>query len=333
VRPSRAVEIYQAPLHAYAEALELAEAAPAPAQVGNVACATAGWTDASLLKETRFYPKAARAARDRLSYYAQHFAYVEVDATYYALLPPINAQNWLAWTPSTFTFDIKAHPVLTGQPMDVARLPADLRDLIADSGAGARVYAERLPVEITRAIEGRFREFLRPLLDQNRLGALLLQFPPWFVANRGNVKSLEALAERWSSVPLAVEFRHSSWSEPERRERVLDLLRAHAISLVCTDAPAANTGLQSLRGVTNPRLAIVRLHGRNSAGWAKKGATVHERFSYLYSPEELSAWLPALSAIAKEAESVHVTFNNCYRDYAVLNAKEFASLLEGKNKR
>ncbi len=175
--PKAQENIYEASTEQYATALGLAHTAPQPARVGNVLCATAGWTDPTLLKESGFYPKSARAARDRLSYYAQHFPFVEVDATYYALLPPINAHNWLAWTPPSFTFDIKAHPVLTGQPIDVARLPADLRDAIVESGAPGRVYAERLPPEFTAAIEARFREFLRPLLEQNRLGALLLQFP------------------------------------------------------------------------------------------------------------------------------------------------------------
>ncbi len=99
------------------------------------------------------------------------------------------------------------------------------------------------------------------------------------------------------------------------------------MSLVCTDAPA-NDDNPLLRSVTNPKLAIVRMHGRNATGWAKKGASVHERFSYLYSPDELSSWLSSLRTIAKEAEAVHVTFNNCFRDYAVLNAKELALLLQ-----
>jgi uncharacterized protein YecE (DUF72 family) len=327
VCPSTTDNIYQASPDEYATAHELAYTAPQPARVGNIACATAGWTDPTLLKGTGFYPKSARAARERLGYYAQHFPFVEVDATYYALLPPSNAHNWLAWTPEPFTFNIKSHPVLTGQPFEAARLPADLRQAVVDSGAPARVYSDRLPPEITAAIEERFREFLQPLVNAKRLGALLLQFPPWFAANRGNARVLEAVAERWAHTPLAVEFRHKSWAEPERRARLTALLRAHEISLVCTDAPAQALGVDSLQQVTNPRLSVVRLHGRNARGWEKKNASVHERFSYLYSPDELSSCLLSLRTIAKEAETVHVTFNNCYRDYAVLNAKGLSALL------
>lgn len=327
VCPSPLEKIYEASPSEYAAARELAQTAPQPARVGNISFATAGWTDPTLTKDTGFYPRSARAARDRLSHYARHFAFVEVDATYYALLPPTTAQNWVTWTPPTFTFDVKAHPILTGQPIDVSRLPADLREAIVDAGANGRVYGQRLPPELSAAIEIRFRDFLQPLIGAGRLGALLLQFPPWFTANRGNARLIESLAERWASVPLAVEFRHPSWAEPDRRQRVLDLLQTHELTLVCTDAPQAPDEPALLRGVTNRKLAIVRLHGRNASGWAKKGATVHERFSYLYSPDELSSWLASLRKIATEAEAVHVTFNNCYRDYAVLNAKELSSLL------
>lgn len=327
---SKRVEtIYQASVQDYVAARHLADSAPQPARVRNIVCATAGWTDPTLLKEGAFYPKSVRSARDRLAYYAHHFGFVEVDATYYALLPPVNAQNWLAWTPPSFTFNVKAHPVLTGQPIDVSRLPADLKEAVLENGATARVYAERLPPEITTAIEARFRDFLQPLLCAKRLGALLLQFPPWFSAKRGNARLLEELGERWAGIPLAVEFRHASWFEPERRQRMFDLLRAHEMTFVCTDAPAAND-VEPVIAVTNPRLAVLRFHGRNAAGWAKKSASVHERFSYLYSQSELTSVLPTLRSIAKEAESVHATFNNCYRDYAVLNAKGLSSLLQSE---
>ena len=294
---------------------------------GNILCATAGWTDPTLTKGTAFYPKTARAAQDRLAHYSQHFPLVEVDATYYALLPVTNAYNWLQWTPPLFIFNIKAHPVLTGHPIEVARLPSDLRQAIEDSDAGSRVYADRLPEAIAQELEQRFYGFLEPLLTQQRLGALMLQFPPWFTATKGNAQRIESLAERWRDVPLAVEFRHASWNETERRKRVLDLLKAHDIALVCTDEPQHGESAADLHQVTSSRLAIVRFHGRNAQGWAKKRASVHERFSYLYAEDELSRWVPVVRQLATEAKAVHAIFNNCYRDYAVLNAKNLAALL------
>jgi hypothetical protein len=42
--------------------------------------------------------------------------------------------------------------------------------------------------------------------------------------------------------------------------------------------------------MTNPRLAVLRFHGRNARTWYTKGASNSgERFNYLYSKEELAA--------------------------------------------
>src|SRR5262249_49977545 len=112
----------------YQHALEVSERSPLPARVQNIVFATAGWTDKSLIKGGIFYPKGTNDSESRLRYYAAHFAAVEVDSTYYTLLPPSVAANWLAWTPQDFLFSIKAHPILTGHPIDVAKLPGDLRE-------------------------------------------------------------------------------------------------------------------------------------------------------------------------------------------------------------
>jgi uncharacterized protein YecE (DUF72 family) len=55
---------------------------------------------------------------------------------------------------------------------------------------------------------------------------------------------------------------------------------------------------------------------------------VIERFDYLYLPSELEAFVEPIRRIAERAEEVHAVFNNCVRNYAVLNAKDLAVLLE-----
>jgi uncharacterized protein YecE (DUF72 family) len=313
------------------EASALAERAPLPARSGNVLCATAGWADRGLIKSGTFYPPEATTPESRLDYYARHFALVEVDATYYALLGADVVERWVAWTPEHFVFDVKAHPVLTGHPIDVGRLPLDLREAVEASGAGARVYADRLPDDVRGEIERRFFASIAPLASSGRLGAVLLQFPPWFGSTRGNAQKVEALATRFPDVPFAVEFRNQSWLEPGRRERVLDLLARHRVSYVAVDEPEGKIGgVPAVAEVTNPRLAVVRFHGQNAPGWNKKGASVAERFDYLYRPAELSSWVGRVKQLADRAESVHAVFNNCVRNYAVLNAKDLAALLEAE---
>lgn len=75
--------------------------------------------------------------------------------------------------------------------------------------------------------------------------------------------------------------------------------------------------------VTNPALAIVRLHGRNAATWARTTRTAAERFDYLYSDEELEGLVGPVRKIAAEAKAVHVLFNNCRDDKAQRNAAFF----------
>ena len=110
----------------WAAATELAARAPVPAARGNVVFGTAGWTDKTLVQGGLFYPRGASSAEARLRFYSSQFSLVEVDATYYSLLPPETAERWLDWTPPGFVFDVKAHPIVTGHPVDVARLPGDL---------------------------------------------------------------------------------------------------------------------------------------------------------------------------------------------------------------
>jgi uncharacterized protein YecE (DUF72 family) len=308
----------------------LAQSAPEPAEVGNVRLGTAGWTDKTLIQSGRFYPPKSSSAQARLEHYAKHFPLVEVDATYYALLPPETAERWLHWTPESFVFDVKAHPILTGHPIEIARLPKELVRELEAAGHSGRIYRERIPAEIGDEIEARFRRLIEPLQGAGRLGCVMLQFPPWFTATRKNARRIEELGERWQGVPLSVEFRHRSWLLPERRERVLELLRARRMSYVVVDEPdVAAGGVPPLVAVTNPELSLVRFHGQNLAGWSKQRATVHERFDYLYGPEELRAWLAPVSELSRQSRQVHAIFNNCVRNYAVVDAKGLAALIGG----
>jgi len=312
----------------WADATALAARAPEPALSGHVLFGTAGWTDKTLIQSRLFYPRGTSSPRARLEHYAHHFPVVEVDATYYTLLPPETAQRWVDATPPDFRFDVKAHPVLTGHPVDVTRLPSDLKQALEQAGQRRRVYPDKLSPEIAAEIELRFRALLDPLIRAGKLGSVFLQFPPWFQATRGNAKRIEAVAERWQGIPLAVEFRHKSWLLPDRRDRVLSMLRAHELSYVCVDEPdVQGGGVPAVLEVTRPALAVMRFHGQNVAGWQKRAASVHERFDYLYGSAELKAWVAPIRQLAAEASELHVVFNNCVRNYAVLNAKGLAVLL------
>lgn len=314
-----------APLEA---ATELALRAPTPARLANVVAGTAGWTEPTLIKSGLFYPRVSMSAKDRLEFYAAHFSMVEVDATYYTLLTHETVQRWCDATPLDFVFHIKAHPVLTGHPIDLKKLPKDLREPIESLGFENRVYAERLPVELQQELERRFFAPLELLEQADKLGVILLQYPPWFTATRGNVKRIEELRRRYPAVRFAVEFRNKSWLEPRRSERVFAMLKSERMTYVAVDEPEGEVGgLPPTLAVTTPEFAYLRFHGRNRAAWSRRGATVQERFDYLYSQEELGAWVGPTRKAAAEAERVHAVFNNCVQNYAVLNAKGLVVLL------
>ncbi len=319
--PAPAPELYDA-------ALALSARAPLPAVLGSVRFGTAGWSDASLSRGELFYPKGVKTPETRLRHYAEHFQLVEIDATYYALLSADTVRHWAEWTPPSFHFDAKAHPVFTGHPIERARLPAELSEAIPETTGNQRLYADALPVAIAREIEQRYFASMAPLLEVGRLSSVLLQFPPWFEATRGNARHLEAIRARHPELPFSVEFRHRSWLLPERRQRVVDLLRAQQFSYVVVDEPdVARGGVPNVPLVTSSKLAVLRFHGQNRAAWANPRATVAERFNYLYAPAELAAFAESVQRLSNEAEEVHAVFNNCVRNYAILNAKGLAVLI------
>lgn len=309
----------------YAQVRELASQASRPAATGRALFGTASWADKGLIQSGLFYPKNVTTAEARLAYYSEHFPLVEVDSSFYTLFPPELAQRWLSWTPASFIFNVKAFPAITGHLIDVARLPKDLRELCEAAGVRGRTYPGQVPRELMQEFEQRFAAFLEPFQAERRLGAVLVQFPPWFAATRGNARRIESIAERWSRYPLSVEFRHPSWLDESRRQRVIELLTRCRVSYVCADAPPF-AGTEPLLAATHPKLATLRFHGQNCRAWSTPEASLRERHDYLYTPSELESWALRLHELSRLAERVHVIFTNSARDYAVINAKSLAVL-------
>jgi uncharacterized protein YecE (DUF72 family) len=80
--------------------------------------------------------------------------------------------------------------------------------------------------------------------------------------------------------------------------------------------------------VATADLAVVRFHGRNTETWEKKDISMAERFNYLYSQEELSEWVPRIRELASKVTRLHVLFNNCHEDKAVVNAGQMKLMLD-----
>jgi uncharacterized protein YecE (DUF72 family) len=308
-----------------------AEPLPSPGG-GTIRIGTASWTDPTMTARGVFYPDTADTAEERLGFYASRFPIVEVDATYYALPSRRTAELWVERTPPDFTFDIKAHALMTGQPTETKRLPKELRAALPDALAEkSRIYAKDLPDELRDEVWRWFAEALEPLREAGQLGSILLQYPRWFFTSSENRDVIEGAIGRLREAGLtgAVEFRSASWFNEKNIERTLRFLGDRNIPLVTVDGPQGfKSSVPPIVAAPSPDLAILRFHGRRTATWEAKGIPTVERFRYLYDEGELADWTPRVREIASQSKDTHVLFNNCYANYGATNAVELAKLLE-----
>jgi uncharacterized protein YecE (DUF72 family) len=290
--------------------------------MGEIRVGTASWTDRTLI-EAGWYPPGANTPEKRLRYYASQFPLVEVDSTYYALPAEQTAASWAARTPESFTFNVKAFSLFTKHPTRVAALPTDLRPAVEPTGK-ERVYLKDVDQSLVDQAWGRFLAALEPLNQAGKLGAILLQFPQWFPIGRGNKEYILACAQRVAPRRVCIEFRNHTWMTEDNQQETLDFLSAHQLAYVCVDMPQGYPSSIPPVVAATSDLAVVRMHG-HSDKWTSK--EIHERFRYRYSEDELEDWAPRVRKLARDAEATHVLFNNCYRDYAHVNAQQFEALL------
>ena len=193
--------------------------------MGSILVGTASWTDKTLIA-SGWYPPEANTPEKRLRFYARQFPLVEVDATYYALPAEQTAASWAERTPAGFTFNVKAFSLFTQHPTPVKALPADLREAVASDGAAKeRVYLKDVDPAVTDQAWDRFLAALEPLRQAGKLGAILLQFPPWFPIGRSRKDYIVACAQRAAPRRVCVEFRNKTWMTPENQEETLGFLR------------------------------------------------------------------------------------------------------------
>jgi uncharacterized protein YecE (DUF72 family) len=288
---------------------------------GRILVGTSSWADPGFIKE--WYPPRL-AAKERLPWYAQRFELVELNSSFYAVPDRSTVHGWVEATPPGFTFDVKAHRALSRHSAQVESLPPDLRDLAETSGRG-RV---RLTSELETALAERLIEETAPLAEADKLGSYLLQLTPAFSPARRSLEELDRLVEVFRPHQLAVELRNRNWVDERRREATLDWFADHGVTYVTVDAPPADNFqiMPPLDAVTNPSVAYLRAHGRNTKGYLT-GRSVAERFAWRYTDDELEELAARSRALAENAGEVHVAFNNNRGDDAPTAAQRFRALL------
>jgi uncharacterized protein YecE (DUF72 family) len=297
----------------------------------NILVGTASWTDKTLVACGRFYPPSCKTAEQRLRHYAQQFPLVEVDSSYYAMPLPQTAQLWAERTPADFTFNVKAYRLFTGHQALPTTLDRDLQKALGPD-VPRTLYYEKLPGEIREELWRRFIAALAPLRHAGKLGAVHFQFAPWLLRNRASIAHVEHCAERMQGHLVAAEFRHQTWFFGEHLEKTLAWERELGLVHTVVDSPQGFANcVPCVWDVTNPRLAIVRLHGRNKETWNKKGlAASSARFDYQYSADELAAMVPEIEHLGTLAQHVHVIFNTNHEDQGQVGAGMMRELLRVK---
>jgi uncharacterized protein YecE (DUF72 family) len=230
----------------------------------------------------RFYPPGLPEG-ERISHYAKYFDTVEVDATYYAAPNPYVVRGWAKKTPPEFRFALKI-----------------TRDLI-DPRAPA-------PPE-------KLREFVATAeLLGDRLGPILLQFPPWFRPGTAG-RSLEFLLGRLAALPkgprYAVELRDAGWFRGETAEALYRRLGDGGIALCWSSLnyvdvpPVATVPWAYVRFIGDHTSIPAEVHGELRAD----------------KTEEMRRWAGRLRAA--EVESAFAFFNNHFAGYAPASANLF----------
>ena len=248
---------------------------------GMIRIGTSSWADPEFVRD--WYPPKLPAAA-RLGWYAEHFDYVEVNSTFYAIPSRKVVERWNSETPARFLFDVKLHGFFSRHVVKPMSLPPDIRRFARSNPGGNLIVAP----ELERVVTERILEEIEPLSRAGKFGAFLLQLSPSFSPRKHELDELDHLASSLRDWRLAIELRNRNWLTDAHREATLQFFRSRQLALVLVDAPQSEhfTVMQTENQITNPKLAYLRLHGRNARAYIS-GRSVAERFNYDYSDQEI----------------------------------------------
>jgi uncharacterized protein YecE (DUF72 family) len=207
----------------------------------------------------RFYPQTLRASA-MLAFYAERFATVEINASFYRMPNPSVLAGWAAATPGNFVFALKAPRRITHDRR--------LRDV-----------AEPL---------GLFRDAASAL--GHKLGPLLFQLPPNF--RKDAVRLADFLLLLPPGLRCAFEFRHASWFADD----VYELLRGRDAALCIADTEAGTTPDVATACWGYLRLRDVAYADAELDIWAARIQRPGWREAFVYFKHEETAAGPELGA-------------------------------------
>jgi uncharacterized protein YecE (DUF72 family) len=260
-----------------------------------------------------FYPstrskRAGTAGFDELAFYASHFDTVEVNSTFYGQPRAEVTAGWSARTPRAFEFSLKLYQKFTHPRMFKAAATA------RTPGAGMLLDAL---AQVTQSDIDDFRAGVEPLAAAGKLGALLAQFPASFKRSAESEDYLTGLLGAFRDYPVAVELRHSSWSD--QLGDTLRLLSGMGAALVQIDEPKFRLSIRQNYLPNVSAFYYMRLHGRNAAAWWRHEKS-EDRYNYLYSADELQDFSDVAGAAKALVKKSYLYTNNHFAAKSVVNA-------------
>jgi uncharacterized protein YecE (DUF72 family) len=178
-----------------------------------------------------------------------------------------------------------------------------------------------------------YRDGIAPLVENGRLGCLLMQFPWSFRYSGENQQYLRRLKQTFRDYPLVAELRHASWNS----EEALSVLIENEIGFANIDQPHLHHCFPATDYATSS-IGYVRLHGRNYHEWFNfqddasrtDGLTsVQARYNYLYSPAQLNKWSQRIRRVADQTTTTFVVTNNHFQGKAIVNALQLMDMVSG----
>jgi uncharacterized protein YecE (DUF72 family) len=248
-----------------------------------------------------FYPLGSSAGGrrfDELTYYAERFDTVEVNSTFYRIPAPTVAASWVRRTPPGFEFAVKlfqkfTHPSMFAKTHGEGDLAVGVEDVDA------------------------FRVAIDPLQRAGKLGPVLAQFPASFRAEPEAWEYLRWLLSSFRDYSMAIELRHSSWSD--HRNDTASLLNEFSAAWVQIDEPKFRFSISQDFEPNVSSFFYARLHGRNADAWWQHEAS-EDRYNYFYSAEELEPFAQAATAARRVVRKLYLYMNNHFEAKSVANA-------------
>jgi uncharacterized protein YecE (DUF72 family) len=168
-----------------------------------------------------FYPKGV-AQKDWLTFYAQHYNAVEINATFYRPFPEHVFTHWHSSTPDEFRFVLKAPKLITHEKM-LVDIDQELAQFVSSIGG-----------------------------LKEKLAAVLWQFPASASKEALQAQFQQFLTLLPRNIKHVFEFRNTSWFS----EEIYALLNQFDAGFVINDSPHFPS-----QHIITDHLMYVRLHG------------------------------------------------------------------------